>query len=225
MNPGLIVALILVVGTALVVVATIVDRRNERAVAATPRRPWLSKPQTSQDADPPAYLSPADLLAGAQPAVPFSAAEQKQLEADLAAAPKLDLVLAAPTLATHTGNRAILERPLVLVCADQVDQIRELLPVLGTAAQDRRALLIAAPAMDADTLQTVIANKLGGKVEVAVVFGTLDALTALATATATDLVPLADRQAGLPTLTGLGRASRIVANEKACWVISADHES
>ena len=216
MSPGLVVTLILVVGIALVVVATIVDRRNERGVAGQPSRPTL--PSTEGEA--PSYLTPADLLAGAQPAEVFTPEEEQRLATQIESTTKLDLVLAAPTLATHTGSRAILERPLVLVCADQADQFRELLHTLGAAAQDRRALLIAAPAMDADTLQTVIANKLGGKVEVAVVLGPEDALGALAAATGTTPTPLADRQAGLPRTAELGHASRIVADERGSWVIA-----
>jgi hypothetical protein len=132
---------------------------------------------------------------------------------------KVDCRLAAPTLATHTGTRAILDQPAVLVCPDTIGQFRELTTLLANASADRVPLLIAAAAIDADTLQTVIANKLGGTVAVAVVLGDEDALAALAAAAGSPLSPRADRQSGAAGLRSLGRPSRIVADPDATWAI------
>ena len=105
--------------------------------------------------------------------------------------------------------------------ADGIGQFREVLPLLGSASADMQALVIAAPTIDADALQTIIANKLAGKLQVCVVLGGADALAELAAAVGSRPAPLADRQAGAIALTDLGRAARLVASPSACWVISA----
>lgn len=223
MSPGAIVTLILVLGVAMVIAATIADRRNAPGLSAR-RSQSDSLPgrlDTPAVTEPPAYITSSQLLDQAPPAARFTPDEERELAAQLAqpATTKIVCWLAAPTLATHTGTRAILDQPAVLVCPDSIGQFRELAALLASASADRVPLLIAAPAVEADTLQTVIANKLGGTVAVAVVLGDEDALTTLAAAAETPLSPRADRQSGAAGLRSLGRASRIVADLQATWVI------
>jgi len=226
MSPAVIVALILVVGIALVIAATLADRRNALRAAAeqqgqsvddTGVRPALDAPTGS-----PAYITTDQLLDQAPPAARFSPDEERALAAQLAASSttKVACRLAAPTLATHTGARAILDQPAVLVCADTINQFRELTALLAAASADRVPIVIAAPTIDAETLQTVIANKLGGTVAVAVVLGGDQALTELAAAAGSPVHTLADRQSGAAGLRGLGRPTRVLADPDATWVIA-----
>ena len=213
MHTGLVVTLILVIGGGLLVAAALADRRNRRV--DRPRRPGLAAAPGNE----PDYYTTDQLLAGAPQPQSLDKANRQRLDDRLAAAARLDLVLAAPTLATHDRGRAILDRPLILVCADQVNQLREVLPSMGMAAQDRRALLIAAPAIAADTLQTIAANKLAGTLEVAVALGQPAELAKLAAAAGTETYPVADRQAGLPRGTELGHVTEIVLDDKVLWII------
>lgn len=229
MSPAVIVTIILVVGIALVIAATLADRRSAARLTKADDTEISSAgadPAASEKPvpiEPPAYITSEQLLRGAPPAARFSPDQERELAAQLAAAStvRIDCRVAAPTLATHTGKRSILDQPRVLVCADEIGQLREVLPLLGSAAADMQPLVIAAPTIDADALQTIIANKLAGKLQVCVVLGAAEALAELAAAVGSRPVPLADRQAGAITFTALGRAARFVAGPAGCWVIPA----
>ncbi len=219
MSPGLIVALILVVGVGLVVAATIADRRAERKLQPGTERPAAAT-GNSAATDPPAYVTSQQLLDNAGPAAAFSPDEERTLASQLEAAStvRIEARLAAPTLATHTGMRAILDRPRVLVCSDTIGQLREVMALLATASADKVPLLIAAPNIDADVLSTLAANRLAGTLEVTVVLGEPDAIAQLASALGQEPTTLADRQAGI-RLADLPHPSRIVASEQATWLI------
>lgn len=218
MSPAVVVTLILVIGVALVVAAAVADRR---ANAKNDTSRQLARADQSGPAASPTYISSDQLLDQAPPAAVFTPDQERALAAQLATATttRIDTKLAAPTLATHTGGRAILNNPRVLVCGDQIGQIRELLPILSAAHADRQPLVIAAPAIDADTLQTIIANKLAGTIEVAVVLGGDEALRDLTAATGSPLTSLRERQAGGITTTQLGRPARFVADPEHSWII------
>lgn len=226
MTPAAIVALIVVIGLALVVAATLADRRNALRAAAEPQGRPVDPPGVTQaltETEPPAYLTTDQLLDQAPPAARYSADDERVLTAQLTApsTTRVACRLAAPTLATHTGSRAILDQPAVLVCADTINQFRELTALLAAASADRVPVLIGAPAIDADTLQTLIANKLGGTVAVAVVLGDQDALITLATASNSPILTLGDRQSGAAGLRALGRPPRVVADPDATWIINS----
>lgn len=221
MSPGWIVTLILVVGIALVVVATVVDRRSE--LRASGKRPTLPAPTTEVDqttpTEPPAYYSAEQLLDAAPPATRFSPDEERELATQLEQAEQIECRLATELLATHTGGRLIVDQPRVLACPDQIEQIREILRLLADASADRTPLVIAATAIDADTLQTLVANKLAGTVDVALLLGDQAAVTRLAEISGAPMIGLDDRRAGAAKLTELGHPSRLVADGDASWVI------
>lgn len=220
MQPWLVVVLILVVGLGLVTAATLADRRSARGRLTNATSPG---PEPANDLPPPEYVTPDELLASAPAATKLTPEQERELADQLSSSgtTKLDLGLAADTLATHTGRRAVLDRPMVLVCPDRIDDIREIMRLLGAAVQDRRPLVIAAHAITAQTLETVIVNRLDGRLEVAVLLGEPGPLAQLARATATQQLGFADRQAGLPPISELGHCDRIVADCDQCWVISS----
>lgn len=223
MSPGAVVTLILVIGVALVVAATIADRRSAARIAGTQPRPLVPRPDAGDEPrEPPNYVTADQLLDQAPPAAAFSPEQERALAAQLADASttRVDCRLASANLATHTGLRAILDQPALLICADTVGPFRELMALLAAAAADRIPLVIAAPAMDAETLQTLVANKLAGKLELAVIFGDATALSALSEATGSVQFSQAERQAGSPALRSLRRPDRIVASQDATWLLA-----
>lgn len=219
MSPGLIVTLILVVGAALVVAATIADRRSERRLNPGADKPAGNKAASVPD-QPPAYVTSQQLLDNAPQAAEFSPDDERVLASQLDAETtvKVETRLAAPTLATHTGTRAILDHPRVLLSSDTIGQLREVMAPLASASADKVPVLIAAPSIDADVLSTLVANKLAGTVDVAVVLGEPDAIAALACTLGAEPSTLADRQAGI-RFSELPRPSRVVADERATWLI------
>lgn len=222
MTPAVIVTLILVIGVALVVAAILADRRSAiRASGQTSKRPPTRPVVPDESLEPPAYITSHQLLAQAPAAVRLGPDQEREIAAQLTSEStvKIQCRLGAPTLATHTGVRAILDQPAVLVCSDPIGQFRELLTLLAGAAADKVPLVIAAPAIDADTLQTLIANKLAGTADVAVVLGDETALAELASASNSVATRLVERQAGEVSLRMLGRPERIVASPDATWVI------
>lgn len=230
MSPAVIVTLILIIGIGLVMAAAMADRRSaaraEGADLATMDEAGRrTRPAADRQAPlgPPAYVTTDQLLRNAPAAGRFTPDQERDLASRLAAPStvRVECQLATSTLATHTGERAILDQPRVLVCADGITRLREILPLLGTASADMRPLLIAAPTIDADVLETIIANKLGGKLQICVVLGQVEALEQLATATGSTPVVFADRQTGAVVFTELGQPATIVADRSACWVISA----
>lgn len=219
MTPGLIVTLILVVGIALVVAATLVDRRNS-ARASAGELPMASMDADGKSLEPPAYVTSAQLLDNAIPATNFSPEHERELAAQLEQATRTDCRLATEHMATHTGNRLIIDSPRVLACPDRISEFREVLQMMSNASADRTALVIAATQIDAETLETLVANKLAGTVDVAVLLGDPTAVRALAGAAHTPLVDVSDRRSGFVRFTDLGRPARLVADAEASWVIA-----
>lgn len=228
MSPAVTVTLILVVGIALVLAAAVADRRCAVRAAETEgsdldaERSGHPAAETRVRSTPPAYVTSDQLLRDAPPAARFTADQERELASQLAASSTvhLDCHLAAPTLATHTGQRSILDQPRVLVCADGIVRVREVLGLLGAASADMQPLVIAAPTIDAEVLETIIANKLAGRLQVCVLLGTGDSLEQLAAAAGSTPMGFADRQSGAIALTELGRPTRVVADATGCWVIA-----
>ncbi|MGI5950303.1 MAG: hypothetical protein ACOX61_00430 [Brooklawnia sp.] len=219
MTPGLIVTLILVVGIALVVAATLVDRRNS-ARASAGELPMASVDTDGNRLEPPAYVTSAQLLDNAIPVADFSPEQERELADQLEQATRSNCRLATEHMATHTGNRLIVDSPRVLACFDQISEFREVLQMMSDASADRTALVIAATQIDAEALETLVANKLAGTVEVAVLLGDQAAVKALAEASATPLVDVSDRRSGFVRFTDLGRPERLVADAESSWVIT-----
>lgn len=81
----------------------------------------------------------------------------------------LHLGLASPGLQTRTDGRSVLTAPWVLVCAEPVDNVRELLRPLGRSGD--RPLTVAAPGFDEGTISTLLANLMAGTVQVQALVG------------------------------------------------------
>ncbi|SER36474.1 hypothetical protein [Microlunatus flavus] len=172
-----VMVVVLAVGLALTVYGALHDRTlNRRRAAEMLGPPERAIPNLPADARPPAYVTEAQarrrpvaqdpeklgseietLRARLEAATtePFAAYEPRQVAVGHAS----DDFVTDPSTRT-----AVLEDPLVLVCADAVETIRELLPALEHAVRAARPLVVVAPAIAPDVLGTLEVNAIQGKV-------------------------------------------------------------
>ncbi len=159
---------ILVVGTAVVLYGALADRaatkRLREQLAAPPSR---EIPKFSPRAEAPRYLS--ELEGRQRPAGSADAAltedERVSLRDRLVSATKLPATLPDGAFITDAAtNWCVLESPRVLVIADEVDSIRELLGALEQAQAGGRPLVLVAAGFHADVIATLLVNHVQGKV-------------------------------------------------------------
>ena len=161
---GLIV--LIVVGLGLVVFGALWDRnRNRKRAAEMLAPPKREIPRFRPDAPAPHYLS--DLQARRPP----ESAVVTELSADERSA--LKVRIAEPDIVTiktgyaskdfvtdKSSGWAVLDHPRVLVCADPVETIRELLPVLEPMIMSKTPLVIAAPRLADEVRATLEVNQI-----------------------------------------------------------------
>lgn len=222
MSFSTVLTLILVGGILAVAMATIADWRSARRVEAAVRR---ANGLDAEPANRPTYVSAEELEAGAPRAIQTDDAFERSLVERLEGSDvtELNLCLAAEQFASHTGARLIVEDAAVLVCLDEVAELRELLPVLRHASASvttdnavSQPLVIAAASCTENVLNTLIANRLAGSIDVSVLFGDDAALTKLAEVTASTPVDIKARRSGAADGKVLGRCSWLFADQRKC---------
>ena len=191
--------LILAVGVTIMSIATFVDWRSRKKIEA---------------ATNPSSIDPTD-----SPRPDYVSAGELQSKAGLLQAPAswvdgesidFQLQLLAPVLATHEPAQAIHRDAQVLITADPIADIRTIIPALQRASGSY-PLVIAALGFDEGTQQTLIANHLGGKIQVHPLVGDVDELIRFAEATGSPVFSNTDLQADRPAITPLGMAEIIVS--------------
>jgi hypothetical protein len=169
---------VVVAAAALTVYGALADRaKNRRRAAEMLGPPKREIPNLPADARSPQYVTeaqarrrPADAPAARQlhgqiedvrtqlrraTTEPFAAFAEREIAVGYASA----------AFVTQPGAREVeLEDPLVLVCGDAVETIRELLPALEQALQTGRPLVVVAPSIAHDVLGTLEVNAIQGKV-------------------------------------------------------------
>lgn len=76
----------------------------------------------------------------------------------------------SPYFITNTDKyRVELQNPYILIYDRKISTFREILPVLEKIATNNRSLLIIAEDLDGEALTTIVANKMQGKLKIAVV--------------------------------------------------------
>ena len=170
---------------------------------------------------PPTYYVLEDLARQAPDLLPVSEelrqAVQEQLGASTTCTSTATLLDAV--FETHVDRHAIVDDPLVLVCAEPVRTDRELIPVLRTAAGLKRPVVIAAPAFDPSSQQLLAANQLAGTVRAVPLVGTQAVLAELASVTGCTWVERADLQAGYLPASVWGRTGRVVADARGTSLV------
>ena len=210
--------IILGVGVVIMTIAALADRRSRLRLEAATRPATLPAPEGHPEPD---FVTADELQAKAGALITLGESEAADLAAALAddTTQTFDLGLLAPVLATHEGERAIITDGVVVVCAEAITSLREVLPVLQRAA-GRHALVLAAPGFDDGTEQTLIANHLARKLTIVALVGDDAALADFAAATRATPVPRTTLQADDVTEADEGRAANLVATTDQTWLIT-----
>ena len=209
---------LLVVGVAVIAYGALADRaKNRRRAAAMLAPPERSIPNLAPDAASPRYLSelqarrpPAGAAPGGSPA---SAAV-------LETATKIPAGYASRDFVTADGQ-AVLDDPLVLVCADAVATVRELLPVLEQVLRVGRPLVVVAPELAPEVLGTLEVNVIQRKVALVAVVADDAARATIAEVTGAEVVDRADRQSGYLTPARLGQVAHWVSTRDASYLVES----
>jgi len=218
------IAAILVVGAGIVVYGYFDDRRKTRerdaAMEAPPKR---DIPKFQPTAEPPQYLT--ELQARTRPerlAKPdLNDKTRKELKAGLASAPTVPAGVASERFVTDSSTGwAVASEPMVAICADRVDTIRELLPLLERAQRAERPLVIAAPGFSSEVLDTLAANTIQGKEQCLPVVVTAEQSEELAGLTLAQPLAHSDLQAGWAPDEALGTIGTWISDRKRSWLIS-----
>lgn len=233
-HPGLVdpwsvgLTVLVVVGLAAVVFGALWDRtRNRRRAAEMLAPPDRVIPRFRADAPAPHYLS--ELQARRVPTTSTAVLDdgtraeiRRQLATD--DGPDVAAGWASADFVTDRGTGwAVLDDPVVLVCADQVSSIRELLGVLERMLLSRTPLVVVAPAMAADVLATLEVNRIQGRLAVVVVLVADPAeRDALAHDCGAAPTVRADRQAGYLPPGALGRCLRWVSTDRRSLAITRE---
>ena len=222
-------AVLVVVGLVAVVFGALWDgTRNRRRAAAMLAPPERVIPHFRPDAPAPQYLS--ELQARRAP----STAVATGLDAEMRAEVRRQLETAAGTAVAagwasadfvtdpETGW-AVLEDPVVLVCADEVASLRELLGLLERVLMGRRPLVVVAPSLAPEVQATLEVNRIRGLLAVVAVL-VLDAAEREALARACGATPSerTDRQAGYLPSSVLGRCHRWVSTDRRSLAVTHD---
>jgi hypothetical protein len=216
---------VIVIGLGLIVFGALWDRfRNRRRAAEMLAPPPRTIPQFRPDAPAPHYLS--DLQARRRPADPgpvtLTAADRETITRQIADAQTVTIPAgyASKDFVTDpTTGWAVLDRPAVLVCADPVETLRELLTVLEQLNMSRTPLVIVAPSLAAEVLATLEVNQIQQTMQLLAVTPETADLRALATACGATIVDRADLRSGYAPPDQLGHCERWVSTAKASHVI------
>jgi hypothetical protein len=224
---GLIV--LIIAGLGLVVFGALWDRaRNRRRAAEMLAPPPRTIPQFRPDAPPPHYLS--DLQARR----PRPDAEPTVLTPELRESIRREITGAqAVTIRAGYASRdfvtdpesgwAVLDEPAVLVCADPVESIRELLPVLERLIMTTTPLVVVAPRLSEEVLATLEVNHIRRTMRLLAVTPAAADLAALAAACGATMIERTDRQSGYLRADQLGHGQRWVSSARTSHlIISAD---
>lgn len=218
MEPWLVgVLAVLIVGVAVIVFGAVNDRaKNRRRTAEMLAPPERSIPQFSPTAAGPDYVS--DLQARRPPSDAQSA---PSVDLDLPATATIPVGYASRDFVTDaTRRRAVLESPAILVCADPVGSLRELLSIVEKMIKHQIPVVIVAPALDQQVLSTLEVNRIQHKLDIVVVIAPEESdrnrVAELAMAT---LTTRSDRQAGYIPTEHLGHAARWVSTGTASYLI------
>ncbi len=217
---------LVVVGIAVILFGALRDRQlNRRREAAMLAPPPRMIPQFDTRSHGPHYVS--EFQARRPPtgtaADRLSREQRAEIEAEIERSDTLTLETGYADRGfvtdTETGW-AVLDHPAIVVCADPVTSIRELLPTIEPLNLDRRAFVLLAPELSDEVRATLAVNVIQRKLRAVVVVAPVPELQAV-----TDLVgalPLdrGDRQSGYVGPEALGQVARWVSTRSASYVVT-----
>ncbi|GAB2585312.1 hypothetical protein [Microlunatus antarcticus] len=202
---------VVVVAAALTVYGALSDRaKNRRRAAEMLGPPKRDIPNLPTEARSPAYVTEAQARRRPEGA-PFDKLRERGRDEPVGTHDerRLDVGYASAAFVITPGARdVVLDDALVLVCADGVETIRELLPALEQAIRSSRPLVVVAPTIAPDVLGTLEVNAIQGKVPGVAVLADDAVRTQVAEATGAVPVDATDRRSGWLDPQSLGHAAR-----------------
>jgi len=224
---------VVVVAAALTVYGALSDRaHNRRRAAEMLGPPKRDIPHLPADARSPQYLTEAQARrrptgAAAAEQVSGQARGLRSQPRQATTEPIRELAereiavgYASADFVTDPGAReVVLEDPLVLVCGDAVETIRELLPALEQALQTGRPLVVVAPSIAKDVLGTLEVNAIQGKVPGVAVLADDAVRAQVVDASGAVPVDATDRRSGWLDPQALGNAARWTSTSRTTRVV------
>jgi hypothetical protein len=216
------VAMVVVVALALVltVYGALHDRTlNRRRAAEMLGPPKREIPNLPAEARSPAYVTEAQ--ARRRPTTPSPSAPSDGLgdhgeEVEIAVG-----YASADFVTDEASGEAVLSDPLVLVCADDVETVRELLPALEQALRTGRPLVVVAPAIAKDVLGTLEVNAIQGKVPGVAVLADEAVRAEVVAASGAEAVTRTDLRSGWMSPDALGHLVRWTSDAKRSRLVRA----
>ena len=197
---------VVALAAALTVYGAFSDRaKNRRRAAEMLGPPQRDIPNLPADARSPRYVTEAQARRRPEGASAPSTSEPVDPDGERV----IDVGLASLAFLTEPGSReVVLEDAWVLVCGDDVETIRELLPALERALTTSRPLVVVAPAIAPDVLGTLEVNAIQGKVPGVAVLA--DAAVREQVIDASGAIPIdsTDRRSGWLDPEALGHVAR-----------------
>ena len=203
----MVMVVVLVIALALTVYGALHDRTlNRRRAAEMLGPPARDIPNLPADARSPAYVTEAQARRRPETARPERLGERGS---DAEGTVEVTAGHASADFATDTRTgTAVLDEPLVLVCEDGVDTIRELLPALEHALRASRPLVVVAPAIAQDVLGTLEVNAIQGKLPGVAVLADDAVRAEIASLSGATPVDATDRRSGWTDPAAFGRLAR-----------------
>lgn len=228
--PGWVIGpiVLLVVGLAVITYGAMADRRrHRRAVAELLSPPPRPIPQLPADIPTPRYLSSLQARREPPQARP-QPTDAERIALDRAvgdpATVTIGAGLASGAFTTDpSAPRCVLRTPRVLVATGPVMTVRELITVLEHMITDGTPLVIIAPTIAPDVLDTLEVNHIQRRIDLAVVI-TRDPVIIEAIVAATGSTPVGriDLQTAAVSDRDLGRCAWFVADRRRSRIIPAE---
>lgn len=216
-------AVVMGLGVAVILLGGFWDReRRLRAQRARSLPPDRNVPGLPADAAPPRYLDHDQALRTPEDAesLALDPVRRTALRARVAAATPVPAGLASTRFVTDPDTGwAVADDATVLVCSEPVESLRELLPTLERVLAGGTPLVIVAPGMRAEVLETLEANQAQRSLRLVVVRADHDPLYRLAELSGATALDHSDLQAGYAPGQAFGQVATWVSDRKQSWVL------
>lgn len=215
-----VMVVVVALALALTVYGALSDRaKNRRRAAEMLGPPKRDIPGLPAAARPPTYVTQAQARrrpAGAAP--PARASDPRSAREEI----EIRVGYASADFVTDPGSTEVaLDEPLVLVCADDVETVRELLPALEQALRTTRPLVVVAPRIAPEVLGTLEVNALQGKVPGVALLADEVVRAQVVEVSGADPVDAADRRSGWLDPDSLGSVVRWTSSRTTTRVTPA----
>lgn len=218
---------VLVVGVAVVAFGALRDRalnqRRADEVLAPPRR---EIPGFEPDTPAPQYLSELQARRRPEdesPGLGRAAREALKLQLKDGATLSIKVGFASADFITDTATGwAVLEEPHVLVTADPIDSLREILPVLENLTLTGSGIVIVAPRIATEVRQTLEVNVIQRRLLAVAVEADSELQPSILEAVGGNDVSKTDLRAGYVPPEHLGQCRWWVSSAKQSWIVLPD---